>query len=867
MSSPAEGDGSIGPIYFDSVLQKEEEYIRKCPYEAAALCISGGGIRSATFALGVLQGLAEKGILTCFDYLSTVSGGGYIGGWLSAWIHRANGSCASIVDKLKPETFPEPEEITNLRRFSNYLTPKLGLLSGDTWALVSIVVRNLLLNWLVLIPVLFAALLLPRLFVSMIAQTGFELEQGLRWAAGAVLVAVVFIALALLTERWCDSWQRVLFFLTAFLLLVAAVLTSLELWSQRRASVWTKDLRSLGAWLPWVCLAALVLFFLYLCFWRRSKWLSVTLRCLNAFLLGGTLLAIEVWLLLRYVIPLLTEARLFTCLVAPLFVVALVLSGYLFTGLTHTYMKEVHREWLSSLGGWLLMFALLWGVSSALTLFGPALFYPALYPKFGWGSWGPWIATYGSAVGAAIAAVVTAVRGYGERTPAGRRETGALPGPVKIGLAAFIVLLAPLLSYLANPVLVSLGAVSPGHQDTHSDVVTNTLLGPLLLVIVGLVGSSIVLSRWISVNQFSLHAMYRNRLIRAYLGASHPGRKPNPVCGFAPDDDLSMRALRDQKPLHVINMTLNLAGGDELAWQERKAESFSATPYHTGTEQLGYRDSKSYGGVTVRPITLGTAMAISGAAASPNMGYNSSPLLTFVMTLFNARLGWWLGNPGPAGEKSRWLNSSWDRSGPAFGLWYLLKEAFSLTDDKTRYVNLSDGGHFDNLGLYEMIRRKCKHIMVIDGGCDPNFRLDDLGNAVRKCRIDFGATIKFDSSLKDLVGRKRRWAVADIDYDAVHKGHLIYLKPLMLKPRSSDEPLDVRAYHAQHDSFPHEPTADQFFSESQFESYRQLGLHSVAKFPPMTSSDCYQMFDQLIKAARRGDGPRSSEPSGESAHA
>src|SRR5580658_767791 len=108
----------------------------------SALCISGGGIRSATFALGALQALAEKGLLHQFDYLSTVSGGGYIGGWLTAWIKR-EGDPLSVEEHLAPSRIPEarpdrrvigrgrivdeePEPIHHLRSYSNYLTPRPG---------------------------------------------------------------------------------------------------------------------------------------------------------------------------------------------------------------------------------------------------------------------------------------------------------------------------------------------------------------------------------------------------------------------------------------------------------------------------------------------------------------------------------------------------------------------------------------------------------------------------------------------------------------------------------------------------------------------------------------------------------------------
>ena len=134
-------------------------------------------------------------------------------------------------------------------------------------------------------------------------------------------------------------------------------------------------------------------------------------------------------------------------------------------------------------------------------------------------------------------------------------------------------------------------------------------------------------------------------------------------------------------------------------------------------------------------------MAISGAAASPNMGYHSSPVLSLVMTFFNARLGWWLPNPGPNGKRV------WDHASPRFSLAPLLNEALGKTTDENKWVYLSDGGHFENLGLYEMVMRRCKRIIVVDGGCDLDFKLEDLGNAVRKIQIDLGVPIVFDPAV------------------------------------------------------------------------------------------------------------------------
>src|SRR5262245_39755804 len=114
--------------------------------------------------------------------------------------------------------------------------------------------------------------------------------------------------------------------------------------------------------------------------------------------------------------------------------------------------------------------------------------------------------------------------------------------------------------------------------------------------------------------------------------------------------------IRPQRPtapyrlMPVINTTLNLVGGDNLAWQQRKAEPFSISPLHSGCFRLGYRDSRFYGGSDTGGISIGTAAAISGAAASSNMGYyTTSPILSLVLTFFNVRLGCWLVSLGLAG--------------------------------------------------------------------------------------------------------------------------------------------------------------------------------------------------------------------------
>jgi hypothetical protein len=356
--------------------------------------------------------------------------------------------------------------------------------------------------------------------------------------------------------------------------------------------------------------------------------------------------------------------------------------------------------------------------------------------------------------------------------------------------------------------------------------------GQLGLWLLGCLVVSGVFTRLVDVNLFSLHNVYGNRLVRAYLGAARAsgkaegataGRHPDPVTGFDPDDDLPLKDLKVvpepgkyDGPYLLVNTAMNLIHGDNQAWQDRKAESFVLTPLHCGSETTGYRPTERYGG----PVSLGTAVTISGAAASPNMGYHSSAAVTFLLTVFNARLGAWLGNPN---------RPFWTEPGPNLGFGYLFLELFGWTNDRGRYVYLSDGGHFENLGAYELIRRRCRYVIICDAGQDGDHAFEDLGNLIAKCRVDFGIPIEIELDALRLqqVPRRARWhcAVGRIRYDLADpessQGTLIYLKPSL----TGDEPGDVLHYAIEHPAFPHETTGNQFFTESQFESYRALGQH------------------------------------------
>jgi hypothetical protein len=365
-------------------------------------------------------------------------------------------------------------------------------------------------------------------------------------------------------------------------------------------------------------------------------------------------------------------------------------------------------------------------------------------------------------------------------------------------------------------------------------------------------------------------------LIRAFLGASRQKeqRRANLFTGFDREDDLPMYKLmegRDHagtKLFPVVNQTLNLVSGDNMAWQQRKAESFTVTPLHAGSSRLAYRPSRHFGGRD--GIYLGTAAAISGAAVSSNMGhYTSSSILAFVLTLLNMRLGWWLGNPRH--------DKTWTRSCPKLAVGPIVREALGLTHDRGKYVYLSDGGHFENLGLYEMVLRRCHLIVVCDAGQDENLQHSDLGAAIRKIRIDLGIPIEFTSMPVlpgvDGKGEGRYFGIGTIRYSCVDStwkmlmkgekpsstkdqdftepdGHIIVIKAGL----RGDEPRDVLEYASANHNFPHESTGDQFYSESQFESYRVLGSRIIEDSPDLVAA----MKSSLEANSPSNDVPASS---------
>jgi len=902
------------------------------------LAFSGGGIRSATFNLGVLQALAGLGLLRRIDLLSTVSGGGYIGGWFSAWTKRHPVGVRAVERGLSPTSAPNPGDdeswpISFLRQYSNYLTPRLGFFSADTWTLVTTWVRNTLLNQSVLVLFLGAALFLPHVVVGLQAWRpglpGVDPKWGPLIWLGPAAIALVWLSLRAgrqlwdfdrdLTAtgpRWSSQSQvqrRII-----LLALLAGIFASSFLAAWLFRSGRSRDQVELE-----VFLGSFVLLVLGLgitqgvggfgrCFpappglrqWGTGLlvWLIVPLCAA----LGAAIILLNVGLFTSPWFVRFTGGTWGVLVLGPpLLMQSYALAVTLQQGLLGRHFPDERREWWSRAGAWVLIYSFGWLGFVAVAVLVPfwVLYWVLQLPL----SWSLGKKALGLLWVAITTGGVLAAKGAntGDPTRSARGRSRWVQWLPIVAPYVFIAGLAILLSLGAFLVLSRLlypGLFARG-VELHSAIsgqywclmagagqcgafhrdwswLPRPALALALMFVAG--GLALLLAWRVDVNEFSMHHFYKNRLVRSYLGGSRgrKGRTPNPFTGFDPDDDVPLARLHlatrtpmvptpeeaYDGPYPVINTALNLVTGENLAWQERKAASFVFTPHYSGFEvnrepgvaphsaevaSDGYRPTAQYaypavtrpGFAEVGGIHLGTALAISGAAANPNMGYHSSSAAAFLMTVFNVRLGWWMGNP-------RHRITHRFSSPRVLGLAYLLNELMGNSDDRSRYVNLSDGGHFDNLGLYELVRRRCCWIVVCDAEQDAGLTFGGLGNAIRKCRSDFGVEIdlrptRIRAAPGD-AGRSVHCAVGTIRYlDSGAKGTIVYLKSSL----TGDEPTDVLEYRSRHPGFPHQSTGDQWFDESQFESYRMLGYHVATRVlgpePPKGAWDPEAFFDEL----------------------
>lgn len=853
------------------------------------LALSGGGIRSATFSLGVLQALAKHEKLASFDYMSTVSGGGYIGSWLSAWIFREG--MRSVQEKLGNHkadndslASSEPDEVVWLRRYSNYLAPKVGFVSMDTLTLIATWLRNVFLNLLVVLGTFAILFMIPYFLLKVFREVSPYSELFGIPAAWGGLCVMFFIGYNLWQQglpqnrrrNWVVSLQGVL--ATVIIPSVFVSVFSFIWWSNKIPTV--ADSVASGLYV-----ASLLL--LILLVWgvaeliRKRPWRVVCRESGILMLAGGVALVCGGCILTLFGNWIKLENRQSTeqdvvlvTLGVPMILAALGITTTIYTGLVGRVFYERSREWWSRLNAWLILIACSWAILFSFAFFS--------LPTLEWllSHWIGWTGLLGTGwIGSLFASTFVSSKSTDpQRIYHIEKWLNIAASFFVIGLVFVTAAATAKALFLITYKLKEISDVlNDGVSDTVVDflrrysVAIDTLVWnntrwsglPLLEFMMLATLIAVMLFAWrVDVNKFSLHNMYKNRLIRCYLGASNQNaRNEQPFVGLDDSDDIALHLLATapdgggkapQLPLHIINSALNLTQGTNLAWQERKAASFVFTPlfcgYSLGRTQgdtsssnklsqtkPAYRPTNEFAAMDMEEsgFTLGMALATSGAAISPNMGRASMPVLAFLLTIFNVRLGRWTANPA---------EQNWKLPGPKIGWFSLLQELLGFCNERSQFIYLSDGGHFDNLGVYELIRRRCAVILAVDASADHKRDMDDLADTIRKCRVDLGVEIHFDK-LHEFRGDadaryEHGYIVGSVKYSATDCGTIILIKPSLVQ--DNRESADVLNYALKNPTFPHQTTADQFFDESQFESFRQLGK--------CIGEDCLAsgMLDQLI---------------------
>jgi Patatin-like phospholipase len=690
------------------------------------LALSGGGIRSATFSLGVLQALAGRDLLKHVDYLSTVSGGGYIGSSLLWWLSGLSGRKFGLgpYDEDSPEkSFPYgtddpsvwrdragletgPKLLRNLKENGNYLTPGGGI---NLMSLIAVVLRGAVLNLLFWIPPI--AVLLGLMYV----MGGYDLAL---WLALGLMAVFVLAAMVYSLATGHAELARRLGYKT-------------RRWCERRAGL-----------------------------------------LITIILVAG---------LVASVAPV-HDALVLLQAPAPPAVVCCPQGGV--------------------------------GVQPQ----------PAVAPSSGaqrqasdadntrraeeTASISQLIAGLLSSLGGLVAGVITYFRTMRGFAGTVRKLPGVTTDIIAFVGAALIIYGVLLFCHGLAVIFIDNGIWQWG-----------LLLAAFLLFA----------SIWVNINHISAHRMYRDRLMEAFmpefaLALIGKSREAPPEA-----EDMRLHQVDERNsPFPILNTNLLLVDSKERRRRLRGGDSFILTPRYCGSNATGWVDCRD---LMADRMTLPTAMAISGAAANPNtgaggVGLTRSRLISVLMAFIGLRLGYWLPNFGHARPPSWLPNHVWP------GLSTVLPFGHQEND---WFLELSDGGHFENLGLYELVRRRARLIILCDGAQDPDFAFEDLQCAQRRIAADFGAKVELTAAaLERLIPSKTDHRFPESDLRLAESGYivgtiqyaddtmatLVYLKTTLI----DGLPVELLGYRGANPAFPDQSTADQFFDEEQFEAYRELGF-------------------------------------------
>ncbi|MBF0161375.1 MAG: hypothetical protein HQL88_03715 [Magnetococcales bacterium] len=671
------------------------------------LGLSGGGIRSASFNLGLLQALHVSGLMDKIHYLSTVSGGGYIGAAYSWFKHRdgRQGFPFTLPDALPQD--PKRLRIDSMRGRGDFLAPTVGL---NAWALSAAWLRGILANLAVVLPAIFL------IFYS-VATLGNQLHTA--WSSPAPSSNLQYVEQAV---QWLESLAR---FPTC----------------GTPCSLVTLDAAD----------------HLVAC---KGSPCPPAAPPDNRPHYGAD-----------YVL-------LFGMALGALFIV----NAFLYALLSHLKWSVTVRRWTQIGSGRLLWWSLICLLVGSLPLADRVIVH--------------WTA---QANMAALLGIATTAAGWFTRKKSNEGQ-GWRSLAIGIGLAVFSYLIL-VYCYRAFQWMEQ--------QDAFVFILFVSLF---LFLAVGLCAD---------VNRISMHRFYRDRLREAFL----------PCCTDTADackalekqsDLFGIAELANQRPYHIVNTTMTTLTSKKPKLAGRGGENFVFSPLFCGSQATGFRPTREFAD---KQFSLLTAFTISGAAVDPNSGVTHFGPLAFLMTLLNARLGYWCVNPKNEAQtesRPRWLAYIWRE---------MLQ---SRLDEEQAHLHLADGGHFENLAAYELIHRRCDLIIIGDAGADKDNTFDTLGNLVEKVRVDFGTEITINTKPMEpkdkekdklceepyLIGTIRYPKIDDKNTEKM--GILIYVNTCLFP----DLPACVMTYQRMNKDFPEQTTADQFFDEAQFEAYRELGFRA-----------------------------------------
>lgn len=715
------------------------------------LALSGGGVRSASFCLGVMQALDDAKVMDKVDYLSTVSGGGYIGTSLVAAMSESKDHKFPFPSELEPDETPS---LRHVRDHSNYLFPRGKV---DVFNNLSIYLRGLMANVILILPFLLLAAVLTISINPTVARLTDPQVFG-------KLVPVLF------EVRY--------FGITLHLALFIAGL--LAFWALAR--VLSSRLRDVG-----------------------TGWTAISATALLGLLFS------------------------FFCELQPVALDAMF-------ELAKNELAKKESTWGASI------------ISSFKYLSAT-------------------LAAFGAAVGF-LAPYLGKLLKKGAEDPAWSARFGRIVAKITIYIAAAAVPLALWAVYLYLSYWGICGDPTCSGQNPYaapewirkfSIAALGPTAKPVLYIYLAVAAALLVIGAIFTFrpNANSLHRLYRDRLSKAFL--FNPDFRESdvlarfrtkPAAGadievamrsrdLRPLDELKLSDVRHQfAPYQIINTALNIQGSRYANQRGRNADFFVFTPQFTGSNATYYVPTKDMED-RAPDLDLGAAMAISGAAASSNMGGNTIRILSPTLAILNVRLGFWLRNP-------LWMAKKifLPRFYRFFDQLYFLKEMISYLNEKDSWIYLSDGGHIENLGIYELLRRRCQLIIAVDAEADPKMNFNSFVALQRYALIDLGVLVRLPwSKIRDATkaassdivatGGKApvdaahgpHCALGTIEYPDGGQGILLYVKSSL----TGDENDYIVDYKRRYPDFPHETTADQLFSEEQFEAYRALGFHAMRR--------------------------------------